>query len=422
MKIQKENLLDSLDETQRHDIQLICSTLKRGGFEAYLVGGAVRNLLLGKKEKDLDFTTNARPKDIQRLFKKTVPTGIQHGTITVLCENRPHEVTTYRAESQYTDARRPDQVFFSDHLSEDLKRRDFTVNAFALDPLSHTLIDEHDGMFDLENRIIRTIGDAKERFYEDGLRTVRACRFLSTLDFVLDEGTKLALSLPDIQERAKNTAIERFTDELRKGFAAEHPSRMIESLEDSGLLKVFLKDDMGLGNKTEKETLANLDQMKNASVAFKLAYWWKQDSREGIEKRGKYLKLSNLELKWIQCYALWIDRATISFDLDNLLDHKKRELLSQIQKSLGSSTLSFLNGIPMQVESLQNIIKIYNENPIRISDLKMNGNRLQEMGFQGKMIGEILEKCLQYVLEFPEKNNEESLIQLIEKNRLNANQ
>lgn len=234
------DLLQPLEPTQRQAVQEIARVLQESGYECYLVGGCVRDLLRGMPAKDLDLTTDALPQESRKLFKKTIPTGIEHGTITVRMLGHSLELTTYRTEGSYTDGRRPDQVQFGKSLSEDLCRRDFTVNALAYDPISEDLVDEHGGLDDLKNRLIRTIGEARDRFFEDGLRPIRACRFLSTLEFRLEETTQKALSEPEVQKRTAMVAIERFTDELRKGLKSADPMPMLLEIHKSGLLSVFL--------------------------------------------------------------------------------------------------------------------------------------------------------------------------------------
>ena len=258
-KIQCSNLLAKIPSVKRKLVYKLCHIFSRAGFECYMVGGAVRDLLLGQVAKDLDFATNAHPEDVQKLFHKTIPTGIKHGTITVRLQGNSFEVTSYRSEGEYLDARHPEQVRFASSLYEDLTRRDFTINAIAYEPLQQYLIDEHGGLKDLENKTIRAIGKAEERFYEDGLRAVRACRFSSTIGFTLEARTYAALSDPVIQKRVMQIAMERFNQELEKGFAAKKVSRMIELLEKSGLLLLFMPKTQK-GKETSQKSISAIRQ------------------------------------------------------------------------------------------------------------------------------------------------------------------
>ena len=166
----------------------VLDIFEKNGFEAYFVGGSVRDALLHKPINDIDIATSAFPEEVKSIFKKTIDVGIQHGTVVVLFQNEPYEVTTFRTESGYQDYRRPDQVTFVRSLEEDLKRRDFTINAFAMDQKG-IIKDFFQGLQDLEKKIIRAVGDPYERFHEDALRIMRAIRFQSQLNFDIEEQT-----------------------------------------------------------------------------------------------------------------------------------------------------------------------------------------------------------------------------------------
>lgn len=198
-------------------------TLEQAGFEACPVGGCVRDSLLGRLPGDWDITTSALPEDVQRLFAKTVPTGLAHGTVTVLLEDTPLEVTTFRGESGYSDSRHPDRVTFGVTLQEDLARRDFTVNAMAM-TLSGGLIDPFGGQIDLQNRLLRAVGDAKTRFTEDALRMFRAIRFSAQLGFALDE--EILAAIPALSGRAQFLAKERIKTEVEKTLLSPAPERV----------------------------------------------------------------------------------------------------------------------------------------------------------------------------------------------------
>ena len=175
-------------------VEQIIRTLNENGYEAYAVGGCVRDTLLGREPEDWDITTSARPEQVKALFRRTIDTGIQHGTVTVMLNRTGYEVTTYRIDGEYEDGRHPKQVEFTANLLEDLRRRDFTINAMAY---SHEtgIVDAFGGVEDLERRVIRCVGDAMERFTEDALRILRAIRFSAQLDFVIEEETQKAISV-----------------------------------------------------------------------------------------------------------------------------------------------------------------------------------------------------------------------------------
>ena len=200
--------------------QKIIKRLEEAGHEAYIVGGCVRDSILGKHPADWDITTSASPVEIKELFSYTIDTGIEHGTVTVMADHQPFEVTTYRVDGKYEDHRRPKEVHFTKSLEEDLLRRDFTINAMAYSD-TKGLVDLYGGRADLEEGIIRCVGNASERFDEDALRILRALRFQAQLGFQIEEETKAAIRR---QARfLKDISAERIRVELDKLLVSDHP-------------------------------------------------------------------------------------------------------------------------------------------------------------------------------------------------------
>jgi len=232
------------------NVRAVCETLASAGHQAVTVGGAVRDALLGRTPGDWDVATAARPEQVMALFKRTVPTGLQHGTVTIVTgrgEDSHVEVTTFRGEGAYTDARRPDHVTFGVPLVEDLARRDLRVNAMAYDPAADQLIDPYAGRRDLEDRMLRAVGptgdvyaDAVARFSEDGLRVMRAVRFAAVLEFALDPDTERGIrpALPSLAKVSR----ERVSDELRKILATREPSRALAIAERTGIIELTLPE------------------------------------------------------------------------------------------------------------------------------------------------------------------------------------
>ena len=219
----------------------ILKTFNKNGFEAYFVGGCVRDFLLGKDFSDIDITTNALPEQVKNIFRKSIDTGIQHGTVTILVNGESYEVTTFRKEDEYVNHRAPDKVEFVSDLKEDLDRRDFTINAMALD-YKGKLFDFHNGEADLKNNIIKTVNDPNERFFEDALRMLRAFRFSSKLGFVIDSNTIMA-----IKNNAKlitYVSIERIVNEFRKLLEGKGNIDSLQLMIDSTLNSYipFIKD------------------------------------------------------------------------------------------------------------------------------------------------------------------------------------
>lgn len=221
-------------------VRSLLTTLRRAGRQATLVGGCVRDLARGEPVIDWDVGTSARPEEVLRLFPGAVPTGLKHGTVTVVLGSGPCEVTTFRVEEGYTDARRPDRVSFTDDLGADLARRDFTVNAMAWDPIAGIEVDPFGGRADLEARLLRAVGDPRTRFREDGLRPIRAARFAATLEFEIEPATFAALA--ESRDQVARVAAERLRDELMKVLRAPKPSRAFEVLRRSGLLPLLLPE------------------------------------------------------------------------------------------------------------------------------------------------------------------------------------
>ena len=216
----------------------VLKQLRDAGYEAYVVGGCVRDSLLHRMPDDWDITTSAKPEDTKRIFHRTVDTGIQHGTVTVMVDRTGYEVTTYRIDGEYADGRHPEHVTFTASLLEDLKRRDFTINAMAYSP-AEGLVDEFDGIGDINRRVIRAVGDPVQRFTEDALRMMRAIRFSAQLDYRIDEDTREGIRLlaPNLQK----VSAERIRVELEKLLLSEHPEELKEAYE-LGLLRQFLPE------------------------------------------------------------------------------------------------------------------------------------------------------------------------------------
>lgn len=219
-------------------VMKIIETLEQAGFEAYTVGGCVRDSLLGRNPSDWDITTSARPEQVKALFSHTIDTGIQHGTVTVMLEHVGYEVTTYRIDGEYEDSRHPKEVIFTPLLTEDLKRRDFTINAMAWNPRAG-IIDEFGGMEDLDEGIIRCVGSPEERFSEDALRMMRAVRFSAQLGYEIEPATKAAIR--KLAPNLKHVSAERIQVELVKLVESMHPDYLRVAYE-TGITKVVLPE------------------------------------------------------------------------------------------------------------------------------------------------------------------------------------
>ncbi len=218
------------------DVLGLCDKLRAAGKRAWIVGGCVRDVLLGRGAADWDIATDARPDEMLRIFPRAIPTGIEHGTITVVVAGKHYEVTTLRGEGAYSDGRRPDRVHFVDDITADLARRDFTINAIAIDPETGALIDPFGGQRDLAAKVLRAVGDPHERFAEDGLRVLRAARFVATLELAIDPETERAIQ-PTLDTYRK-VSMERVRDEWVKTMKAKRPSLAFDLMRTTGILGV----------------------------------------------------------------------------------------------------------------------------------------------------------------------------------------
>ncbi|MGB8329517.1 MAG: HD domain-containing protein [Polyangiales bacterium] len=214
----------------------ICKELRNTGERAWVVGGCVRDTLRGERVNDWDVATTALPDKVKQTFRRVIPTGIDHGTVTVLWKGGTYEVTTLRGEGAYTDGRRPDSVVFVQDIDRDLARRDFTVNAIAYDPVDGQIVDPFHGLVDMRNKILRAVGDPAERFQEDGLRILRGARFAATLEFELEKATEVAFR--GALETFRKVSPERVREEWVKTMKARAPSRAFEVMRRTGILEV----------------------------------------------------------------------------------------------------------------------------------------------------------------------------------------
>lgn len=265
----------------------VLEKFNEAGYEAYFVGGCVRDYLLNDEFSDIDITTNALPDEVKQIFRKSIDTGIQHGTVTILVNGDNFEVTTFRTENDYIDHRTPEKVEFVSDLKEDLDRRDFTINAMALDS-NGKLYDYHCGERDLRNKVIKTVNNPNERFFEDALRMLRAFRFSSKLGFEIEENTLKAIK--NNAELIKFVSIERIVNEFRKLLTGRGNKRSLELLLDSNLNNYIpfldeISKIIDFSNYTFCQSLYILSKINDISF-----------------EKLKELKLSNKEIKQIKIY------------------------------------------------------------------------------------------------------------------------
>ncbi|MDU4953329.1 MULTISPECIES: CCA tRNA nucleotidyltransferase [Clostridium] len=393
-------------------VKFILDTLISNGFDAYIVGGCVRDSILNKIPNDYDVTTNAFPDDIMRLFDKIIPTGISHGTVTVLIDKEPFEVTTFRTESDYLDNRHPSKVFFVKDVKEDLSRRDFTINSMAYNT-KYGLVDPFNGVKDLNLKIIRCVGDSSLRFKEDALRMLRAIRFSSQLDFQIDNNTLSAIS--ENKDLLKNISAERIRDELIKMLLSDKAFIAINHMINTKTLKVILPElyEILLTNKS----LNNIDLLPN-KLYIRLCYL--MIPLENFKLCKGLLKHLRFDNNTINLTMKFYDAIFKNFNLQDRVSIKN--LIYNISKNNIFDFLSLLKIIYINdfdhiklIENAQLQVEdiISNKEPLSIKDLKINGNDLKELGIKdGRIIGSILNFLLENVLRNPEINTKNHLLKL----------
>lgn len=412
-----------------------------------MVGGCIRDLLLSLVVNEWDITTSAKPQEVSQLFKKVVPTGIEYGTVTVLLDDQTYEVTTFRSDEKYVDGRHPDNVVFTDDIHQDLSRRDFTINAFAYDPAKDEFIDDFKGQSDLKKKLIRTVGSAIDRFSEDGLRSVRACRFAAKLEFAIEKKTLAAI--PKTINITKKVAPERIHDEVVKMLSAKKPSIGLELMRKSGLLKIIipeLEDCFGVEQPRQFHkydvywhSLHSCDAAPKDNIILRLAallhdiskppckvdFTFYNHDKMGAataEKVLKRLKFSNNEIKQVtnlishhmfNYTSDWSDAAVRRFirrigGVANVSDLFALRLADTkaMEKEIDSGYL---------IELQKRIDKIIEEeHALDVSDLKVDGQDVMKALniSPGPKVGQVLHFLLEKVLDDPKLNNREILLKL----------
>ena len=448
MKIKIDNVLKNFN-----------SHFERAGFKAYLVGGAVRDIFLHKKPHDFDVATNATPQDVMKLFKVVIPTGFEHGTVTVHFNGLEIEVTTFRTESGYSDGRHPDSVNYAATIEEDLSRRDFTINAIAADLKNGKIVDPFGGRRDIKKKIIRTVGKAHDRFMEDGLRPVRCLRFACKLGFSIEKCTYSELFDGDIQKKIKSISIERFRDEFEKILGSAKPSLGLKLLEETGMMSIFIPELLaGRGCvQSDKRGFHDFDVLDHLYYAcdgapveklnVRLAALFHDIGKPAAKKiidgnitfynhekiGAKLTKQILTSLKFPNaviddvCHLIqehmfnyesnWTVPAVRRFiirvgqeHLEDLFDLRLADMYGMHNQPIEYKNNAAIN---LLVELKDRIaVELEKNNALSLKDLAINGNDLIAAGFEkGKKLGLILNHLLDCVIEDPEMNNKDKLLE-----------
>ncbi len=447
--------------------------LESNGYEGFLVGGAVRDMILGKKVSDFDVATNATPQQVMKIFHKVIPTGIAHGTVTVHICGEEIETTTYRCESGYSDGRHPDSVTFTSSIEDDLSRRDFTMNAIAASLRDGSIVDPFEGRKDIKKKIIRTVGKPRDRFLEDGLRPIRALRFSSQLGFSIEEETFMAISDEDVRKKTSSISLERFRDEFCKILLSPTPSHGLKLMEQTGILKMFIpelaegrgctqadfrgyhefdvldhnlyacdgapKDNIDVRlaalfhdiGKTPAKRIESCEWPPNSGRFVEILHFHKHEqySAEMTKAILTRLKFSNATIDKV-CHLIknhmfffeenWTDAAVRRFIcrvrpeyIPELIDLRYADIYGMHKSKIDprSETVKKLNHLLDRVQAIENESQI-----LSLKDLAVNGNDLIKIGIPaGKKLGTILNELFQCILDDPSMNTKEKLLEVAKK-------
>ena len=406
------------------EVKFIISELESHEYEAFAVGGCIRDSLLGRTPNDWDITTSAKPEEVKEIFHRTVDTGIKHGTATVLIGKKSFEITTYRVDGAYTDGRHPESVRYSKYLKEDLRRRDFTINAFAYND-EVGLRDEFYGFRDMEWKIIREVGNAEDRFSEDALRMMRAIRFAAQLGFNIELNTYNAII--KLAPNIKKVSAERIQVELTKTLMSDHPEVTIEYAKTGLFVEILpvLYDTLsGISAQKTLELLKYVPRMVIMRYAALLRYRTPEEARDVLRK----LKLDNFTINTVTKLVEYQN------DINDVIEENDISVREAIHK-YGTDLLELMfvfaeadgrmkreytgfNSRGRNVH-LKTIKKLYDEilergDCVDLKGLAVNGSDLMELGIVGEQIGETLNWLLHIVMENPALNNKNTLISFVE--------
>lgn len=360
-----------IDKFIPEEVKEIALTLKENGFQCYVVGGSIRDLVLGQIPQDFDLASDAAPSNIETLFEKTVPTGKKYGTMTIIgreiditnrkqkllgqrkIEVKHYQITTFRKEGTYSDKRRPDQVSYSKLIDDDLKRRDFTINALAYDPLTYEIVDNFQGVEDLKKMVIKTVGEPKERLQEDVLRAFRACRLAAQLNFEVDRETFEVIK--GMAPAMKLPAMERIHNELNRIINGDSPYKGLSYLFESGLIYRIVPELSGI---KLQDVIQNEDDFKKLSPSVRLAAFLSKvkNIREVMER----LRFKKEDIRWVEKLVRYnLDERKASFTM---------------------------------------------------KDLNISGIDIMKLGVHGEEVGRVLNQLLEEVIEDPDKNKKRLLV------------
>ncbi len=428
------------------NVKNIIEELNKAGYEAYAVGGCVRDSILGRIPNDWDITTNAKPLDVKSIFRRTVDTGLKHGTVTVLIGKEPYEVTTYRIDGEYEDSRHPKEVSFTSDLKEDLLRRDFTINAMAYND-TDGLVDIFGGMEDIEAKVIRCVGEPRERFSEDALRLLRAIRFAAQLGYNIEEKTYEAIK--ELSPTLKNISAERIQAELNKILISDNPS-MLKTAFETGLTAQFIPELDLCFNTVQNnphhcynvgdhiiKAIESIEPDKTLRLTMLLhdiaKPQCKKTGEDGIDHfHGHQIKSSEMAVDILR--RLKYDNDTIDKTKRFVKYHDERleagtKIMRRAMNRIGADAFPDIFKVWVADVSAQSDYQreekfariernksdyeeiIAKNECVTLKDLAVTGRDLINAGMQaGPALGEVLDQMLKDVIEEPDHNNKEYLL------------
>lgn len=390
----------------------VCRILCAEGYQAFIVGGCVRDLLLNVQPKDWDITTDANPKEIMELFPKTIPTGLQHGTVTVVMgegvENH-FEVTTFRVEGEYKDGRRPEEVFFVLNVEQDLARRDLTINAIAYDPIADRMVDPYGGLQDLQQEIIRAVGNPEARFQEDGLRIMRVARFAARFGYAVDGATFTGMTTN--LETLKKVSKERIQDELRKTLMAPNASYGMQLLGQSGALTIACP--ILANQKLYLHFLPHQDKCQG-DLETRLAFLYSNVTTVQAQKELFNLKFSNKEIKVTTFLLDLLEKYHAFAQKDTALAYKSfMAVIKNHSPEPWTHTLEQFIHLTeaMGFASRKQFAKYEGEIVLSRREMVLNGDDLLLIGIKpGPQIKNVLDACYLEILRNPKYNTKSFLL------------
>ncbi|MDB2104891.1 CCA tRNA nucleotidyltransferase [Clostridium paraputrificum] len=384
------------------NVQLIIDTFYKNGYEAFMVGGCIRDLLLNKIPTDYDIATSAPPDITQKLFLKTIPTGIKHGTITVIINEIPYEITTYRTEGKYVDNRHPNEVNFVTNIKDDLSRRDFTINAFAYN-YNVGLLDYFNGLNDLNSKLIKCVGDPNTRFNEDALRILRAIRFSAQLDFNIDK--KTYSSIKNNYKLINNISKERIRNELEKILLCSNPIKGLNYLNETQISSLIFSSIGELIHLNKNLSFLPKD------ICIRISGLFRNTNPDKVKLLLKELRFSNNEINKIYLFISnykYISSTTSKIEVKNIIANVGRNNINNL--------ISMYE--VLEEKKLDNFKKhsnyiISNKDTLYIKELNIDGSILKSklQLNSGKIISETLNHLLDLVINETISNDTEVLLE-----------